>query len=76
MGFMRLTPLNAKATHAAGATTFVLGGAAIFLFGALALALAAAQVVEFAWEQAALAVLGAIIAIIGRTVSGSRRSLD
>ena len=68
MGFTRLTPENAIATRVAGVSTFVLGGAAIFVMGAVGASLAALGLIGFAWEQAALMILGAAVAAVGLVI--------
>jgi hypothetical protein len=68
MGFMRLTPENAIATRVAGISAFVLGGAAIFLMGTIGSLLAALGLIGFAWEQAALMILGAAVAAVGLVI--------
>lgn len=73
MGFMRLTPLNAKATRVAGVTAFVRGGTVIFLVGAFGLLMAAVHVTTFAWEQVALMLIGAAVVAIGRIVPKKAR---
>jgi hypothetical protein len=70
MGFMRLTPENSGATWAAGVTTFVIGGALITLIGVGGLLLAAFNVSSFAWEQAALVIIGAVLVVIGLVILG------
>ncbi len=72
MGFMRLTRGNASATRVAGATTFVYGGAAVFLMGAAGAALATIGLFAFAWEQAALMIIGATVVAVGLVIPGSR----
>jgi hypothetical protein len=74
MGFMRLTPENARATWAAGVTTFVWGGALITLVGVGGLLLSAVGVMPFAWEQAALAAIGAVVVAIGLAIPRWRPS--
>ena len=73
MGFMRLTPENSRATRVAGATTFVAGGTLIALVGFGGLLLAAAGVISFAWEQAALIVIGAAVVTIGLVIPRKAR---
>jgi hypothetical protein len=68
MGFMRLTPENSRATWIAGVTTFVVGGTLIALVGFGGMLLAAAGVISFAWEQAALIVIGAAVVTIGLVI--------
>ena len=68
MGFMRVTPQNAIATRVAGARTFVYGGAAVFLMGAAGALLAALGIIAFAWEQAALMILGVTVAGVGLVI--------
>ena len=74
MGFMRLTPENAIATWVAGVSTFVLGGGAIFLLGAAGALLAALGLIAFAWEQAALMIIGAVVAGVGLVIP--RKTLE
>jgi hypothetical protein len=73
MGFMRLTPENSRATRVAGVTTFVVGGTLIALVGFGGLLLAAAGVISFAWEQAALIVIGAAVMTIGLVIPRKAR---
>ena len=68
MGFMRLTPENSKATWVAGVTMFSIGGALVTLIGIGGLLLAALNVISFAWEQAALVVVGAVLVVIGLVI--------
>ena len=68
MGFIRLTPENSRATWVAGVRTFVLGGALIVLLGLGGLLLAGAGVIPFAWEQAALIVIGAAVVTVGLVI--------
>ena len=72
MGFFRLTPANAKATRSAGIAAFVYGGLGLSAVGLGGLLLAAFRLSPFAWEAAALAVIGAVVAATG-TVITSRR---
>ena len=68
MGFMRLTPENSRATWVAGVTTFVAGGTLAALVGLGGLLLAAAGVISFAWEQAALTLIGIAVVAIGMVI--------
>ena len=72
MGFMRLTPENAIATQVAGTRTFIYGGAAIFLMGALGALFAALGISGFAWQQAALMIAGASVACVGLVIPRKR----
>jgi hypothetical protein len=72
MGFIRLTPENAIATLVAGKRTFVLGGAVIFLAGAFGALLAIVGFIGFAWEQAALMLIGAFVALVGLVIPRER----
>ena len=72
MGFMRLTPENSRATWVAGVTTFVIGGALVTLVGVGGLSLAALNVISFAWEQAALVIIGAVLVVIGLLIPRRR----
>jgi hypothetical protein len=72
MGFMRLTPENAITTWIAGISTFVLGGAGIFLVGASGAVFAAHGVIAFRWEQAALMMIGAVVAGVGVVIPRKR----
>ena len=72
MGFMRLTPENAVATQVAGTRTFIYGGAAIFLMGAVGALFAASGIIEFAWHQPALMIAGASVAGIGLVIPRKR----
>jgi hypothetical protein len=72
MGFMRLAPQNSIATRVAGARTFVYGGAAIFLTGVVGVLLAAIGLFAFAWEQAALMIIGATVAAVGLVIPRNR----
>jgi hypothetical protein len=76
MGFTRLTPENSTATWVAGVTTFFVGGALVTLIGLGGLSLAALNVISFAWEQAALVVIGAVLVVIGLLIPRKRARLN
>jgi hypothetical protein len=69
---MRLTPENAIATQVAGTRTFIYGGAAIFLIGAVGALSAALGIIGFAWQQAALMIAGAGVACVGLVIPRKR----
>ena len=71
---MRLTPETAAATRVAGTRLLILGGTLVSVIGVTGLLLALLNLISVAWEQLAMAVIGATIAIIGRFVSRNNAS--
>jgi hypothetical protein len=68
MGFIRVVPENSKAQWVTP-TTFVAGGALVFLLTLGGLLVAALNVIPFVWQQTTRAIIGVALMVVGFVIS-------